>query len=202
MTKTQPPLTTFRLTTTEREQLDDLTKRLGLKDRTDTIRHAIFQLRRATGLLGDDVIRLHERLARDQGDDAELVFTVTSIDPRGVDVRLGDTPRDALRANLLYAAAGFVDDAGVDQFKLPPEGTIVMKDLDADATYTIGQIELREGAEKRVPIGDLADMRQGAHDDRTPDERRRDLAMNAKIRRAAREARGLPEPDDDELEDA
>jgi hypothetical protein len=194
--------TAFRFRQAELAALDEIARRLKAS-RTETLRLAIHSLRRDLGLLKDDVIDLHERLAREQGDDAELVFTVASVERLAVDVRLGDgEPRDDLRANLLYAMAGFVDDAGVDHLELPPEGAIVMKDLDTGAWYTIGQVELREGAERRVPIRDLGELRQGVRDDRTPEQRRRDLEMNAWLRRIIREHRGLSEPDDDELADA
>jgi hypothetical protein len=173
-------LTGFRFSAVEMEELDEVAKQLGL-NRTEALRHAIFQLRRATGLLGEDVIRLHERLARMEGDDAELVFVVTSIERQAVDVCLGEDVRTDLQANVLYVAAAFADQPPV----LPPGGLIVMKDLETGAWYTIGEVELREGAEKRVPIRELSNLIQGANDDRTPEQRRSDIEMSATIRRAA-----------------
>jgi hypothetical protein len=173
-------MTTFRLSEAEIEDLDEVAERLGV-NRTEAVRHAIFELRRATGLLREDVVRLHERLAREAGDDAELVFAVASIDRQAVEVWLGGKLRDDLQAHVLYAMAAFEG----QPLEMPPEGSIVMKDLDTGAWYTIGRVELCQGAEKRVPIRDLADLQQGAHDERTPEQRRGDLAMSARIRRAA-----------------
>jgi hypothetical protein len=171
-------------------------------NRTEVLRLALFNLRRDLGMLKDDVVDLHERIARDHGDHAKLVFTVAAIHPAGVELRIGGQPRDDLRVNLLYVAAGFVDDSGVDHLEVPPEGTIVMKDLDTRATYTIGAIRLRESARKTVPLRALGELRQGVNDDRTAEERRRDIEMSAWLRRVIREHRGLPEVDDDELEDS
>jgi hypothetical protein len=173
-------MTTFRLSDTELEQLDEVAHRLGV-NRTDAVKHGIFQLRRATGLLGDDAIRLHERIARLSGDDAELVFVITSIPDLAVEVRLEGEPLANVRAHLLYAKAGFEG----QPMELQSEGAIVMKDESTGAWYSIGRVELREGAEKNISIRELPDLVQGAHDDRSPEERRQDIAMSSRIRDAA-----------------
>src|SRR5262249_9186901 len=155
----------FRFKEAEMAALDEVAKRLKT-NRTEVLRLALFNLRRDLGMLKDDVVDLHERIARDHGDHAKLVFTVASIERLAVDVSVGGQQRDDLRAHILFATA-----SATDEFSLPPEGTVTMKDLDTGAWYTIGAIKLREGARKTVPLRSLGELRQGVNDDRTAEQR-------------------------------
>jgi hypothetical protein len=174
-----------RLTAAELEEFEELGRRLGTNP-TDTIKLAIKALRNQTGLDRFDAIALYERIAREHGDDCKVKFKILDIESQEVEVTVNGEPVEDLEAHVLYLV-GKLRRAG--KIVPPTEGMITAKDLQTGNYYSIGQIMLKVGSIKEIPLSKLPDLLQDDSDLR-PEERRDHIRKNAQIRAAARRARG------------
>lgn len=176
-------VTSMRFTEAEFATFGEIAKRLEIT-RNEAAQLAVYALKKEMGLLEEDTVALQERVARMHGDDALLTFTVNGIDRLNVDVTIGSEPVPDMIANVLFAMTAWEGEA----FELPPEATIIAKDRQSGTWYTIGRVDLQEGAQVEVPLRRMPELLQSRADDhRTVEERRHNARMNSLLRRALEE---------------
>jgi hypothetical protein len=178
-----------RLDSAERDELDEMTRLLGTTD-TETFKYGLRALMKELDLLRLDSLALQDRIARTDGDDAVVTFTIADLEHSAVRVSVGGEDVPDIEAAVLHATVQF------GQRVLPPtEGMIVAKDLQTGLYYSIGVVPLEKGATIEIPLKRLPDLVQD-DEDLTPEQKRAHIRANARIRRAVRAARGEPDEAD------
>ena len=187
------PTRTFRFTVKQLADLDELAKRLGA-NRSEAVQMAIHIARERLGLVKQDAVAAMADLARQYGDDARLVATVTQLEGGEAVATINGERLDGWTAGLSVATAGFTS---APHPKPAVVGSMMVRH-DATGTYFgLGQQSDPEaGTEFACSVGDLADLAVlRTPEGKSPADARRDVKNELRLRRSLRAAMGATDFD-------
>jgi hypothetical protein len=194
-------LVNFRLSAHDRAALDELKDYLGTT-KTDAHILAVYFLRERLGLTRRAAVALVESIAREHGDDAPVVVTITDLhNGKGV-VTIAGQERPEFAVRVYPIRAGFVgeDEDAVTALKATPPryAQVLATDVESGTDFNFGEVRAPEdGASLTILARDLPE--HVVH--RDPDGRKSakllaaEFRMGLDLRRRLRESAGL-DPDD------